>query len=65
MGRGMAPQVRTRTYNPSVNSRMLYLLLVTYIQISSNFERGNIGPSPDFRHRRLPAEFTCFQRAPE
>jgi len=30
---------------------MLYLLLVTYIQISSNFERGNIGPLPDFRHR--------------
>src|ERR1017187_5735035 len=28
----------------------------------SNFERGNIGPSADFRHRRFPAEFTCFQR---
>ena len=31
-----------------------HLLLVTYIEISKQL-----------RHRRLPAEFTCFQRAPE
>ena len=56
---------RTRTHSPLVNSRMLCLLLVTYIEISSKFERGNIDPSADFRSRRLPAEFTCFPRAPE
>ena len=62
---GFGSPNRTRTYSLLVNSRMLYLLLVTYITISSNFERGDVGPSPDFRHRRLPAELTCFQRAPE
>ena len=40
---------RTRTHSPLVNSRMLCLLLVTYIEISSKFERGNIDPSADFR----------------
>jgi len=34
LGRGFGSSGRTRTYNPSVNSRMLYLLLVTYIEIS-------------------------------
>ena len=40
-----------RTYSLLVNSRILYLLLVTYITISNNFERGDIGPSPDLLHR--------------